>query len=115
MYMAYHSGKLDLVDLVDLVNNKKWPAFAGVVNAYDGKCAIDAVQEDKLKRLGNTYPTQKDITTAMKEAGIKQGPEFGQILRRVRLCSYKHKLDGRRSMDAPYLDKLVAEIKREYI
>lgn len=115
MYALYHSGKLDLVDLVDLVNDRRWASFIGVVNAYDGKCAIDSAQEEKLKRLGCTFPTQKDITTAMKRAGIKEGPSFGKILRRVRLCSYKHKVDGRREVDQGYLDKLVAEISREFI
>lgn len=114
MYRKYHSGKLDLVDMVDLVNDRKWPAFVGVVNAYDGRCAIDGVQVKKLRRLGSSYPTQKDITRMMTDRGIAQGKAFGKILRHCRLCIYKHNVDGRRMADSTYLDKLVADVRREY-
>lgn len=114
MYSKYHSGKMDLVDMVDLVNDRRFVPFIGTVNAYDGKCAIDAAQEGKLLRVGSTYPVQKDITSAIADAGLEQGPKFGQVLRRVRLCSYRHKLDGRKDIDREYLDKLVAEIIREF-
>ena len=115
MYSAYRAGSMDLVDLVDLAGNRRWASFVGVVNAYEGKCAIDSAQKEKLLRLGNTYPTCKNITGAMTDAGINPGPGFGKILRRARLSVYKHKVDGRREIDRAYLDKLVDDIRSESI
>lgn len=113
MTMEYQSGRMDLVGMVDLVENRRWPYFVGVVNAYGGKCAIDSAQEEKLLSMGRSYPTPKDISSAMKDAGVEQGPLFGRILRRVRLCVYKRKVAGRGAVDREYLDKLVAEVIKE--
>lgn len=95
MYGKYHGGKLDLVDMVDMVRDRRWPSFLGVVNAYDGRCAIDAAQEDKLTRMWDSYPTAKDIAAKMKDMGYEPGPGFGNTLRAVRLVSYKLRANGK--------------------
>lgn len=95
MHGKYHGGKMDLVDMVDLVRDRRWPHFVGVVNAYEGKCAIDSVQEEKLLRMWNSYPSTKDITTAMAEKGYQPGPGFGKTLRAVRLVAYKLMAGGK--------------------
>lgn len=112
-FAEYRSGRMDLVDMVDMVGDRRWVHAIGAINAYGGKCAIDAAQEEKLRGMGRSYPTQKDISAAMKSAGVEQGPMFGRILRRVRLCVYKRKVAGRGEPDAEYLDKLVASVRKE--
>ena len=113
-YSNYRLGHMDLVDMVDLVLDRNWPSFVGLVNAHDGRCVIDTYQCQKLRGMGKEFPTSKDISGAMLDAGVVQGPKFGKMLRRIRQCVYRHKVDRRQGIDRNYLDKLVADIRKEF-
>ena len=109
-FKKYLSGTLDLVDLVDLVTDDRWELFRAYVFSRQGYLVISRTDEIKLREHAAQWPTMKDMTKALLDAGVKQGKEFGHTLRKLRLAVYRHRKDNRK-MTREWFDKLVGEIK----
>lgn len=111
-YKCYSEGSLNLVDKVDGVCDRRWPAFVNYVLSRQRSCMITKKDEERFCSYEAEWPTKKDISEAIGKRGVKPGRVFGRIIRVARMRVYDHKERGR-AVTEEWFNKLVDESIKE--